>query len=468
MDLSKKTFHRLFSLSMNKNLKLPLGVLSFSKDFTKTDRGDLYPLVRKSEDLKEKVENNRYIVEKGSSERLMGQFFPYATYEIEFSGSIAGLCFNIKDKKATVLCSSDKISFSDCEKEEDVSLNTPINKLIVSLRPGAFDVYSIKNNGAYFIHTFKSEKFINSDLYDEFKDGFVTFILKEESELINGSFYIDSGVCIADIRPLTYEDGSAITEGGKIFLTASIRIKEGGFQGVFSWVPGTAQFELTGSIFYDAGDSRWCNDVAASIVYNRFSQKWNLWVCSFYHSHILGCAEFEGDPRFGINVIDINLMSTKDASTDSDFLGKEGDEDPAFIYDKENERWLMAICRLEGNTKNYRYVFYESDNPFSDFKYIGKGLPGEETGGSFVNIDGEIHFICGNSFKEKSNYRIYNKNGMQNAQFDFADGGFRGWGTVIPVKKGTRKEYYWLTFDRFLGSEYNWSYGNLYCFKLIF
>ena len=48
---------------------------------------------------------------------------------------------------------------------------------------------------------------------------------------------------------------------------------------------------------------------------------------------------------------------------------------------------------------------------------------------------------------------------------DYDDGGFRGWGTVIPVKQGTRTRYYWLTFDRHKGSDYNWSYGNLYCFE---
>ena len=54
---------------------------------------------------------------------------------------------------------------------------------------------------------------------------------------------------------------------------------------------------------------------------------------------------------------------------------------------------------------------------------------------------------------------------MTEAKFNFPDGGFRGWGTVIPVKQGTRTRYYWLTFDRHRGSDYNWSYGNLYCFE---
>ena len=93
------------------------------------------------------------------------------------------------------------------------------------------------------------------------------------------------------------------------------------------------------------------------------------------------------------------------------------------------------------------------------------GRPGEETGGSFVKIENELHFICGNSFSTRSDYRIYRKDGMHNAHFYFDDGGFRGWGTVIPVHQGSRTRYYWLTFDRHNGSDYNWSYGNFYCFE---
>ena len=467
MDISSKIFQRLFSFNMYKSLRLPLGHLSFDKNFINIERGDLYPLISKSLDGIEAVRDNKYIVESGKCERLMGRFFPYATYELTFTGC-AGLSFNLKDKKASIKAKGKVISFDDGDFKTEIPCEDEISSLIITCRPGAFDIYTYKNGKANIIKTVEDEKFIDSNLYKEFTHGFVSFFGEGECEITDGCFYLDSGVSIADMRPITYEDGTAIIEGGKIFFTASIRTEGEPFQGVYSWTPGTADFELVGALFYDAGDQRWCNDVAASIVFNRFTNKWNLWVCSFYHRHILGSAEFEGDPRFGINAIDITLMDEKGSFEDSDFLGKEGDEDPAFIYDKENERWLMAICRLEGDTKKYRYVFYESDNPFTGFKFIGKGLPGEETGGSFVNIEGKIHFICGNSFKEKSDYRIYNKDGMKNAKFDFPDGGFRGWGTVIPVKKAGRCEYYWLTFDRTLGSAYNWSYGNLYCFKLVF
>ena len=87
MDITENLFHRLFSMSMYKTLKLSLGKLSFSKDFISDTRGDLYPVLFQSDDLKESVKENKYIVESGSVERVMGQFFPFATYFSEEFGA---------------------------------------------------------------------------------------------------------------------------------------------------------------------------------------------------------------------------------------------------------------------------------------------------------------------------------------------------------------------------------------------
>lgn len=218
-------------------------------------------------------------------------------------------------------------------------------------------------------------------------------------------------------------------------------------------------------MFYDSGDGRWCGDVAASILYHRTQRQWYLWVCSFSHGHILGHSVFDGDPRFGVNVIDIELMKPSGSTSIISFSALEGDEDPDFFYDEENDRWLMAICRVDPLIKDYRYVFFESKHPFDGYRCIGQGEDGAETGGSFVRVDGELFFLCGNDFHTVSDYRIYHKDGMTSALFDYPDGGFRGWGTLLPIKMGSRIRYFWLTFDRHNGSDYRWSYGNLYCFE---
>lgn len=464
-------FHRIFSKSMYKNLKLSLAEMTFSKDFINEKGGDLYPVIFKSEDLCESVENNRYFAKSGSVERMFCAFFPYATYEISFDSQNGecGFSFYISGAKATVKISNKTLMFSDDEKEECVAVEGINEKvtLIVSCRPSAFDIYFKENSSVKYFRTFKSDSFAESHSEKNFKNGYVTVYACGNVEITEVSSYIDCGTSQADMRPIRYENGDVLVENGKIYLSISIRMQEDYFQGIVSWVPATSRFELTGALFYDSGDGKWCPDVAASILYDRNRKEWLLWVCSFSHDHILGHSAFKGDPRFGVNVIDITLMEKGNTDDITNFCAFTDDEDPDFYYDEASKKWKLAICRLDHSIVGYRYIFFESDNPFSDYVYIGQGVDGSETGGSFVTFKGEKIFACGNAFDKISNYRIYSKDGMCNAEFDFCDGGFRGWGTIIPIDMGSRKRYFWLTFDRHNGSDFNWSYGNIYCFELL-
>lgn len=81
-NLFSHEFKRKFSLSMYKNLKIKLGEMSLSKDFVNDTRGDLYPVMHKSPDCVECVENNCYVIKSGTAKRLFCQFFPFASYEI--------------------------------------------------------------------------------------------------------------------------------------------------------------------------------------------------------------------------------------------------------------------------------------------------------------------------------------------------------------------------------------------------
>ena len=84
MNIQQAVFRRKFAKSMYKNLKLSLCEMTFTKDFVNDTRGDLYPVLTKSSDCIERVEDNRYVLEQGSIQRHMGQFFPYASYELTF------------------------------------------------------------------------------------------------------------------------------------------------------------------------------------------------------------------------------------------------------------------------------------------------------------------------------------------------------------------------------------------------
>lgn len=472
MNFESIEFKRLFALNPYKSLRLKLGEMSLGKDFVVGPNGDPYPLLSKSEDCDESLLRHAYCVTRGMAKRFLCRFFPYASYELTASlacGS-AGFCFTLPDAdEVTVSLTQDTLLFCSGDREERYPLpewKEQNAAMTVSCRPGAFDVYFSNRGHLEHFRSFSLPSFADSHRYDRFRQGTVAVCLADGATLYAASAFIDSGISIADPRTIRYENGEPMYEGGKIYLTASIRLQAGSMQGVFSWIPGTAEFELVGAIYYDSGDGKWCRDVAASLLYHREKKRWYLWVCSFAHNHILGCADFEGDPRFGINVIDIHLMNpAKEGDTFTDFVGFAGDEDPDFFWDAEIQKWRMAICRIDPETKRYRYVFFESDQPFSGYRYVGQGLPGAETGGSFVKLDGELYFLCGNDFRAISDYRIYSKDGMVNAKFDLPDGGFRGWGTLIPVRMGSRTRLYWITFDRHRGSDYTWSYGNLYCFE---
>ena len=471
MNLLYSEFKRKFSISMYKNMKIKLGEMSFFKNFVDDNRGDPYPIIMKSANCRESVADNRYVVDEGAVKRIFCQFFPFATYEVSYhsNGGEVGLCFHLPDVEATVSVRKNQLQYSCCAH---VELNTlPIflgekGVLIVSCRPGAFDVY-FKNNGKpEYFHTFYEEAYRNSNQETVFSNAYVSLVASDGVALNKVSSYIDNGVSIADIRPIKYENGAPVLECGCIWFTASIRMQENSFQGVFSWIPGTAEFQMTGALFYDCGDGKWRNYVAPTIVYHQAKKQWYVWVSSFEHEHVLAHGCFEGDPRFGVNVVDVQLMEKASNLSDiTAFAGFKGDEDPDLLYDAKRNRWLLAICRLNPKTGRYIYVFFESDDPFANYRYIGQGKDcaetDAETGGTFIQINGEIFFVSGNVSK----YRIYSKDGMETAKFNYPDGGFRGWGSVIPVKFGSRTRYFWLTFDRHNGSPYNWSYGNLYCFE---
>ncbi|MCQ2431688.1 MAG: hypothetical protein MJ175_03700 [Clostridia bacterium] len=344
-------------------------------------------------------------------------------------------------------------------------------RVLVTSRNAFLDCYIDSGNGyAASVHTFEAKGWENLNDQKIIKTVKAGFTVRGCAEVSSVRCYMDCGLKQADIRPIRYEDGRVLMEGGKVYLTMSIRMEASCYSGVFSWVPGTEQFALVGTLFFDRGDGILGNDVASSIIYHRPSGMWYLWICSFTHGHILAHAEMDADPRFGVNVIDYQLMELMhEDDDDTVFRGKPADEDPDFLYDKKTGKWYMTICRIakteEGN--KYRYHLFESDHPFDGYRFVTRSSNGDETGGSLLLRDDGLYFVCGSSFSKRARYHIYHLPDMENPTvptFDYDDGGFRGWGTYIPVKRGTRETIYHLTFDRERGSDFNWSYGNLYCF----
>ena len=481
MKLSERTFHRLFSINLYKNRRLMLGEMSFSKDFTRETRGDPYPVLSRAEGVRETVEDARYLVEseEGGVARLLGGHFPFASYEARILAlrGRTGFVFRAEGREAAVLLEADGEGvLSLVVREEGREEITPLParfrsgmSFLVSTRGDRADIYLSEGEKPRFCVTVALRALKDILCEKIFRSSFAAFSAEGRAETDRVSFFLDSGISQADIRPVKYEDGTPFLRDGKIYLTLSVRLEEGSYQGVFSWVPGTAEFKMTGALFFAAGDGTISGDVASSLHYDRRRNEWILWMCSFSHGHVLGRTCTEGELLRGVHIVDVRLMEPmKEDSPDEAFLGREGDEDPDLIWSEERGKWILSICRLTGPERRYRYYFFASDDPLDGFSCFARTGSGEDTGGSLVDDGGTLKLVCGSRFDARAEDRVYDParpGDCELLRFDYDDGGFRGWGSLVALKSGTRVCLYHLTFDRAKGSGYNWSYGNLYCFE---
>lgn len=480
-SLEDLNFHRLFAFQMYKNRHFPLSEMTFTSDFvTKSARCDMYPVTDATGDSTERVANGTYTHEgDGEISRFFTRHFPVVTYRLTPEKTAPGAAFGITlktpDGSVSLLLKRQEdgvfLLARDGENKKTASPNLPFSDgmtLLVTFHGQNADVY-FEDGTIRFVHTFTFS--LLSDIFRirTYENTAASLTVSGSVTLSRTDSVFDCGIAQADIRPVRYEDGRAITEDGKIFLTMSVRFEKECCTGVFSWVPGTAQFEIVGALFFDDGSGVIAPDVASSLLFDRNRNKWYLWICAF-GPHYLARASFDGDVRRGIHVLDYRLLDRMEDGDDiTAFRGKRDDEDPDFLYDAKNGKWHLVICRTvpgEKGKQDYRYFHYESTEPLDGYRFVGCSAQGSETGGSLVLLEDKIQFVCGSSYDRRAHYRVYTLpefSSFGTLHCDYDDGGFRGWGTVIPVRDGNRTRYHWLTFDRYLaGASWPWSYGNIF------
>ena len=539
MELHDLTFKRRFSINFHGNLRLKQGEMSFYKDFIHDRRGDPYPLMGGTHYgcgscacegiVEEQVACGKYTVcarrgsftaledamtedgretgtlsdaeisekhdgqglfngaENGNQakrggayvKRLMGGFFPWNIYEIDFTSlSCGGIGMTVESTEGnlSVLLRSCGVLEVDAEGnhfEFDVVLpqdRNTLRTLTVSFRAGAMSVYL----GKYGNHTQKicdlrlpTLDLLRSESALHTAHAYLLTAIQCGGEIVveRAEWFLSAGLSQADLRAVKYENGEVMVRDGRIFLTASARLETESYQVVLSWDPTLCDFRLEGTLLFDCGDGVLCGDVASSIIYDRSKERWLIWMCMFSHGHFLGRAETTHCPLYGINYIDVVPMeSASDPDELTAFKGFRGDEDPDLV--KIGDKWHLAVCRLVNG--KYKYYHFVSDDPLDGFTYVNCTAGSEKTGGSFVLChDGKICFVCGSDFSKRAVYDVYPVEDFTvcgHLKCDFDDGGFRGWGTVMLLPFGTRRRYTWITFDRHNATAYNWSYGNLYVF----
>lgn len=371
--LSDIEFKRMFSVNLYKNLKFKLGEMSFYKDWTDTDRGDPYPSCKCSENsLTETMGRGIYAAENKDNpepqkiKRMLGQFFPFASYELKITSLTgkAGFSFECKNKDFKVKTelhiqnNSGKVTagfnLKSQTEEKTETKDTELDfkndvSFIVTCRAKAFDLYLSDGVKPEFLCTFNAPQFAEINNFDNFSVSsayiYTELCAGECFSTSSVSWYLDSGVSQADIKPLKYEDGTPLITDGRIFMSMTSRYEAESYQSIISFNPSGCDFKLEGAVFYDTGDRLWNGDIAASMVYDRNSSQWLVWMCSFSHGHVLACGTSKADLRYGINVVDVTLMNPK-SPTDDDtvFLAKEGDEDPDLIYDEKSQNGIWRYA----------------------------------------------------------------------------------------------------------------------------
>ena len=276
---------------------------------------------------------------------------------------------------------------------------------------------------------------------------------------------LSSGVGLADIRAMTYEDGSPLLDRGRLWYTMSIRGRAlpHHLQGVFSLEPSTSDFKFEGVILFDRRDGLLRNEIASHIFYDRREGRWRGLTTGFSayaradEEKQLLTVESENDPRFGFSVMRAAPF------------GMVGDiEDPHILFDEAAGKWRILTCE---NHDGYRAVLLESDTWNGGYRRIAGPVNHNSTGTSIQRIGGTRYCFSGSSERELFVYTYPELAEAGTLHLDLppwdAGSGTRVWPNVVELPDGYPFRYVALMMDRY---DYpgidgpHWTYGALYLY----
>lgn len=500
LALNEFRFRRVHARTLNKNLKYHISSMDFSKNFIDLSDGNMYEELEISSTLTQTVANGKFNLSNNGdggsqSRRLLGKFNLFSSYEINIANIVRqttlgvrcgiNLINKVDNDMYNIFVAFNSLNKLEVRSEmflDGTSQGIIVNhseentkdnaNVIFTVLRDRVDIYIVEDNIKRFLVTVNISKSLNTiNLINRTTVALYTRLNQNESVTYTKfENYYDSGISQGDIKPIKYKNGSTLIKNGRIYFTVSSRFQVDSYQTIISQNIGGDDYKLEGVLLFVVND-KIGHDIASSILYDNDSGKFLIWNTSFNNNHILSYGEAYCDIMHGVNLIDMNLMPGG-IINDTDFKAKVGDEDPDFFYNYETKKWNMIICRLtyveEESKEIYRYFLFESDNPFTDYVFKNKTLTGANTGGSIVKVSDKYYLICGSNYHVTSQYNIYNLDDLSTFKsllFDYADGGYRGWGTVFSIPCGSYTKYGWITFDRESEGQTQWTYGNIYYYE---
>lgn len=313
-----------------------------------------------------------------------------------------------------------------------------------------FSQYIDLRNRSY-LHTFQSAMYLD---------------LKKGAVKINRvTSALSSGMGQADIRAMTYEDGTPILDQGRLWYTMTIRGRAlpHHVQGVFSMDPTAFDVRFEGVIVFDRQDGILRNEVASHIFYDRKDEVWRGITTGFsayanpQEKKELLAVESVKDPRFGFSVMQASPF------------GIVGDiEDPHILYDTEAGKWRILTCE---NIGGYKAIMLESDTWNKGYRRIAGPVAHNSTGTSIQRIGGKLYCLSGSDQREIFIYSYPDLKEAGTLRMDLPpwddQSGTRVWPNVVELPEGYPFRYVALMMDRFNYpgiSGPNWTYGALYLY----
>lgn len=430
--------------------------------------------------------------EQATATRWIGGFSPFAVYDVavnKFNGSgQIGLMFRDTDAEnritATLLVDDGMYRSIRCvitkdgkdAESQDFALprallgNDPIRLRVQMLAVGV-NLFVERAQKSILIGRMDFVKHFDlrrKDLMRRFEFCLHTSLQAGASvEIDEATAALSPGIGQADMRTVTYEDGSPLLKDGRLWILMTVR--GGGLphpmQGIYSINPSVFDIRFEGIILYDRGDGLLRNDLASNIFYDRNANQWRGFTTGFSaygdpekkEKKELWAVQSTKAPLQGLSIM--NAKAT----------GLVGDyEDPQCIYDSNAGKWRMLLCE---NHRGYKAVIRESDQWDGPYQRIAGPVNVNSTGTQIQKIGQKRYALFGSADRKIYIYtypdlKPAGELQMHRPPWDDKTG-TRIWPNVIPLPEGYPARYIALTMDRlnFPGMKgANWTYGAMYLY----
>jgi hypothetical protein len=301
-------------------------------------------------------------------------------------------------------------------------------------------------------------KSFQSNLYLHLMDGQVMINRVEMA--------LTTGVGLADIRPITYENGDPFLDQGRLWYTMTIRGRDlpHHIQGVFSMNPTVFDLKFEGIILFDLNDGLFRNEIGSHVYYDRKHDIWRGLTCGFTafanrdkEKKQLFAIESKRDPRFGFSIMN---------AVPFDMVGDI--EDPYIFFDSAAKKWRMLTCQIHNGYKNF---IWESDHWDKGYKRIAGPVEHNSTGVCVLKVGDKLYCVSGSSERKIFIYTYPDLKEAGILKMDLPPwnetSGTRVWPNIVQLPEGYPFKYVALMMDRFNYPGLkgpNWSYGALYLY----